>query len=134
MKISAKQYALALYELIKGKDKKELDQILDNFIREIINAGFSSKFDLILENFNKVWNEKNNEVEAKIVSARELEKSEQNFITNMIKEKTKAKKVSLDMKIDPLIIGGMKIEYNGKVLDLSFREKLKQLKSELNKE
>jgi len=134
MKISAKQYALALYELIKGKDKKELDQILDNFIREIINAGFSSKFDLILENFNKVWNEKNNEVEAKIVSARELEKSEQNFIITMIKEKTKAKKVSLDMKIDRLIIGGMKIEYNGKVLDLSFREKLKQLKIELNKE
>ncbi len=134
MKISAKQYALALYEAIDGKERQDLDKILDNFVHEIIDSGLSSKIDLILDKFNEIWNEKNNEVEAKIVSARELEKSEQNFITNMIKEKTKAKKVSLDMKIDPLIIGGMKIEYNGKVLDLSFREKLKQLKSELNKE
>lgn len=134
MKISAKQYALALYEAIDGKDKKELDKILDNFVHEVMSFGMGSKVDLILEKFHEIWNEKNNEIEAKIVSARELEKAEQNFIVNMIKEKTKAQKVSLDMKIDPLIIGGMKIEYKGKVLDMSFREQLKQLKSELNKD
>ncbi len=134
MKISAKQYALALYESIDGKEKKDLDKILDNFVREIMNAGFYSKVDLILEKFHEIWNEKNNEVEAKIVSARELEKVEQDLVLKMLKEKTRAQKISLDMKVDPLIIGGMKIEYNGKVLDMSFREKLKQLKIELNKE
>jgi F-type H+-transporting ATPase subunit delta len=134
MKISAKQYALVLYESIEGKKKQELDKILDNFVHEIMNAGMSSKINLILEKFHEIWSEKNNEIEAKIFSARELDKEEKKLIINTIKEKTGAGEIDLDLKIDPLLIGGLKIEYSGKVLDLSFRERIKQLKSELNKE
>ncbi len=134
MKISVKQYALALFEASEGKNTKDLDMVLDNFIREIISAGLSGKLTLILEKFKEIWNEKNSEIEADLITARKLEKAEEKYIRETILEKTKAKNIKLNQKIDKNIIGGVILKYNGKVLDLSFYNRIQQFKKELNKE
>ena len=134
MKTSLRQYALALYELTEGKNREELDEILNNFINEIIDAGLSSRLDLILDKFSEIWNEEKGEIEVQVNSARTLDQKEKEMIIEFVKAKTKAEKIKIKNEVEESLLGGFKIEYQGKVLNFSFQEKLKQLKIALNKE
>jgi len=133
MKVSPKQYAITLYELTDGKSEKEILDILKNFSILLKKRNYLSKTDLILEEFNKVWNTEKNIVNAKIVSARPLDSDLKQNIINYISSASKAKEVFLEEDIDKNILGGVIIKYNDKVIDSCLKTRVNILGKSLEK-
>lgn len=132
MKISAKQYALSLYESVQGKtEKPELKKVLKNFVALLGKNNNLNKEEEILEIFENIWNSENGELKAELVSARELSKSSRETVINYLKEKSGAKKIVLDEKTDKEILGGFILKYNNRIIDGSLRSSLGELGAEL---
>ena len=89
MKISAQQYALSLYESIKGKtDKTEIKNILGNFVALLGKNNNLNKEAEIIRIFENIWDGEKGELKAELTSARELNKESRETVINYLKEKT----------------------------------------------
>ncbi|MFA6790519.1 MAG: F0F1 ATP synthase subunit delta, partial [Parcubacteria group bacterium] len=84
MRISAKQYSKALYDLTKGKDEKELDSIVFNFASELRRRRKLNLSDDIMKIFSEIYNKENRIMEAEIVSAREIGNEQMIGIKNFL--------------------------------------------------
>ena len=131
MKKTPKKYAEALLDLTEEKNKKEIENVIKNFIRILVLNNDLAKFQEIISEYEKLADSKNNIVRAKVTSAKELENDSLNLVSNFIKEVTKAEEVILEKEIRKELIGGMVINYQDKVLDLSLQNKIKELKEKM---
>ena len=80
----------------------------------------------ILRNFVDICSQKRGEVKAKLVAAKQLNENEVNKIKDEL-SKDFTKKVKLDYKYDPSLIGGLIIQVGSLMIDTSIKSKLKQL-------
>ena len=143
MKVSPKQYAQALCDLTKGKDKQVINSVVSKFAKELSVNNQLNLLDNIIKKFSGIWNERNGIVEAEIVSARELENSQVSKVKNYIKKKYNVKKVVLSAKggfayvgqnkIDKSLKGGIIIKVGDEVIDGSVARRLRELKAGLLK-
>jgi len=131
MKISAKQYASSLYELVKGEDNLKVKKILHSFVAILGRNRDLNLVPQIAAIFVDIWNQENGEVAAQLTSARELEAEARNLIVDYLKTKSGAKQVLLEEKIDAKILGGFILKYNSKIIDGSLRSSLSELKNEM---
>lgn len=132
MKISVQQYAQSLYDSVFDKSEKEIKVVLKNFVAVLGGNRELNKVEEIIRVFNEIWNKEHGEVAATLISARELGPTAREVVINYLKEKTSAKKISLQKEIDQKLIGGFILKYNSKVLDGSLKTSLKQLKIEIS--
>ena len=133
MKISSKQYAVALYDLVEGKTKKEISVVLTNFSEFLRKNNALSKLDIILDEFNIVWNRENGVVEAIVTSARDLDKTNRKSIIEYIRNATEAKDVILEEAVDKNILGGVVVKYGDKIVDSSLKGRVESLGRSLEK-
>ena len=133
MKISNKQYALALFGGIKNSNKTKIKQIINEFVELLVVNNDISKADKIINEFNNVWNKEQGIIEAEIKSARSLDSSVVKFLQKYIKEISKAKNVEVDKSEDKSLLGGVVVKYGDKVMDGSLRTRLKELKEDMVK-
>lgn len=133
MKITAKQFALSLYESVDGKSPSQVKSVIEKFVGLIAGRSQLKLTDKIIKELKKIWNEKNGLVEAEAVSARELGKDTAKLLKNYIAKLSGAKKVTLEEKIDKSLLGGVVIKYGDKVLDGSLRASLEELKNKMVK-
>jgi len=131
MKISAQQYARSLYDSVYEKSEKEATTVLKNFVAILGRNRELNKAEEIIRVFNEIWSQEHGEVTATLISARELGPTAREVVTNYLKEKTSAKKISLQEELDKKLLGGFVLKYNSKVLDGSLKTSLEQLKVEL---
>lgn len=132
MKISAKQYAISLYESIQNKtEKSELKKVLQGFAALLGKNNNLNKESEILEIFENIWSTENGELKAEVISARELSKNSRETVVNYLKEKSGAKKIVLDEKTDKKILGGFILKYNNRIIDGSLRSSLGELETQL---
>jgi F-type H+-transporting ATPase subunit delta len=133
MKKTPKKYSAALMDITQGKDKKEIEKIIKDFIRVLIlNNDFAKSQEVIAE-YEKLADSKNNIVRAKVTSAKELENDSLNFVRDFIKEVTKAEEVVLEKEVRKELIGGLVIRYGDKVIDYSLQARINDLKIKLIK-
>jgi len=132
MRISSKQYAESLYQVVKEKDCDVSDAI-KKFIKILVSNNDISKADKIVEDFVKIWNKKEGIVEAEITSARELDKDTVKLLHEYIAKFSDATDVILNKKINKNILGGVIIKCGDKILDASLKMSLKELKNNLVK-
>ena len=59
MKITSKQYATTLYDLIEGKTEKQISSVLVSFSNLLRKNNAMSKLGSILDDFNDIWNKEN---------------------------------------------------------------------------
>jgi len=128
MKVSVQQYVKKLYSSVAGKSEKEAQKELKNFVALLGRNRSFNKADEIIRVFNDLWNKENKEVVATLVSARALMVSTKEILTDYLKERTGAKKITLHEAIDKKLIGGFVLKYDSKVLDGSLKTYLDQLK------
>jgi F0F1-type ATP synthase delta subunit len=64
---------------------------------------------------------------------RDLDHKNINELKNIIKDRFKFKDILLEIIVDKDIIGGIKLEINDKIIDLTHRNKLNKLKDYLIK-
>ena len=128
MNVSSKQYAESLYQAVRDKNNSQIKDAIKNFFSILIQNNDILKAEEIVKEFEKIWNTEQGIIEAKIVSAKELNKNIVKLLNNYITELSGAEKVILNQKINKNILGGVIIKYEDKILDGSLRAKLNELK------
>ncbi|MFH1661984.1 MAG: ATP synthase F1 subunit delta [Candidatus Falkowbacteria bacterium] len=132
MKITSKQYAQSLYQVVKEKECDVSDTV-KKFIKILVSNNDISKADKIIEDFIKIWNKEEKIIEAEITSSRELDKEIVKSLNHYISELSGAKNIVLNKKINKNILGGVIIKYGDKIIDASLKMKLSELKNNLVK-
>lgn len=127
MKITPKQYALALLHATRGKEGKELAAAIGNFTALLIANNDVSKTDKTLAVFSSLWNAENGVIEAEVITAHGMEKNERDSVARSIAHLAGVKTAIVSEKTDPGIIGGAIIRYGDTVIDHSVRTKISDL-------
>jgi F-type H+-transporting ATPase subunit delta len=133
MRVSAKQYAQTLYDLTDGKAKPEIEKLVADFVRNIYKNKKLKLAEKIIENFGKIYNEKNNIVEAEVVTAEKISALAEKKVKEYIEKKYGAKEVVLKNIIDKNIKGGIIVRVRDEIMDGSVKGKLEELRKILVK-
>lgn len=133
MKITAKQYALSLFESIDGKKEKDAGGIIKIFFQLLVRNNQTILLNEILKQFINVWNKEKGIVEAEVISAKDLDKNTIKLLSNHIADLTKAKEVVMKQKVDKDVLGGVVIRYEDQVLDGSLKTRIKDLEEQMIK-
>jgi len=131
MKVSAKQYANTLFELTKDKSELEIDKIIVQFVAQMKKMGDLKKSRDIIGQFDTVYNEKHNIIEAVVTSARQLSMNEQEKVKAFITKYYNATEVLTKYIIDNKIKGGIIIKVGDEILDGSVLGRIKVLNNNL---
>lgn len=76
----------------------------------------------------EIYNEANGIAVANVYSVRELTETERENIANSLKQQLKKKEVKLNNKIDPSVLGGLKIRVGNTIYDGTISGKLNQMR------
>lgn len=106
------------------------DQDIINFIKVLINNHRLNNYRLIFSTFNSLANEELNIIEGIIYSTTKLEDKKILEIENALYQKKK-KKVMLTNRIDPSLIGGIKVIIDNHIYDYSVQNELNLMHSKL---
>lgn len=127
MKITAKQYAISLYESTKNVDEIELQNRVKNFINILKKNNNMSLANKIIENFYSYYREKKKISKIEIISSEKLKPEAINKIVQKFSKQTE-----IEEKIDRSLIGGIVIKIDDSILiDGSIKRKLEDLKKNL---
>jgi len=131
MKLSSSQYAQALYQLTKNKPENEVDVTIEEFVNNLRQNGLIGKANEIIKKFIEIYNKENGILQAKIITARELNEEMIEKIKDKLKEEYQAEKIELETMIDKKLKGGIKIIVGEDILDGSIAGRLAKLKNSL---
>ncbi len=120
-----------MYDSVYGKTEKEAKAVLKNFVALLGKNRELSRAEEIIGAFNELWNKEHGEVNAVLLSARELGPTAREVVVNYLKEKTGAKSITLDEEVDKKLMGGFVLKYDSKVLDGSLKTSLGELKNKI---
>ena len=118
-------------EMLNDLSKKfNFNPILNKFLNFLVSKRRLFYLDKILKDFVSDCSFKRGEVDAKLISAKELKDDE----VEKIKKDLFAKfgsKINLDYKVDKDLISGLIIQVGSIMIDNSMKNKLKQIKSKM---
>ena len=118
-------------EMLNDLSKKfNFNPILNKFLNFLVSKRRLFYLDKILKDFVSYCSLKRGEVDAKLISAKELKDDE----VEKIKKDLFAKfgsKINLDYKVDKDLISGLIIQVGSIMIDNSMKNKLKQIKSKM---
>lgn len=128
------EIARAIY--LNSKDKKgdELKASLRKSVKFLYRRNLLGKKENIILRLQKIINESNGIVVARVWSPKKLETGLKIELITFLKKHYSAKEVELEEKIDEKLLGGVKIEINNEVIDLTIKKKILQLKKHLTGE
>ncbi|MCL5984985.1 MAG: ATP synthase F1 subunit delta [Actinobacteria bacterium] len=127
--LSAEKKVEVLDKALKGRVSK----LLLAFIRFVVFAGRAKIIGDICDRSLELLSKARNKVFVEVVSAVKLDKGTVVRISDFINRQTNAIPV-INVFIDKSILGGVIIKYDGTVLDLSLRNKLKDIRENVDLE
>ena len=130
-RISTKHIALAIYAAAKNKVGAELEQILSNAVEFLAKKNLLGKAPEILKHLKQVEHADQNIVTAKVLSKEKLPKHSRDDIEHSLKRRYKAREIILETEEDKSLIGGIRIEAQDEVIDISLKNQLNQLQKHL---
>lgn len=134
-------YEFLINPIISIEDKKhiiekvftdEIDGLIINFLKVLVDKDRFTVFNEVLESFNKSMDDVNNISRIKVVSAVEISEDAKNKLKKKLEEKLK-KNVILDLDIDSNIIAGLIIKIGDNIIDTSLKHKLEDLSKNIMK-
>ena len=132
-KISTKNIALTIHQLTRNKEGKELEEILIKITAYLAQKRFLGQAPEILRQLNAIINKAKGIVEAEITYKNKLQPETEAKIIEFLKKRYQAKTIAVTASEDRKILGGLKIEAQDEVMDLTLRNKLNQLQDYLIK-
>jgi len=106
------------------------NQLLTNFLKVLIDNDRFELIETVAYAYLDLINEMNEVVEVVVYSNTKITTSNIDKIKKSLEQKL-LKKINMTQIIDPSIIGGMKIEYQGSVIDQTINTSLEALKQTL---
>ena len=131
VKISTKNIARTIYELTKGKHGQDLELVLVKITKYLAEKRLLSKSGEILKKLEEIINKEEGMVQVDITFKKIPDKKITEEIEELLKKRYQAKKILTTIIEDKEILGGVKIEGQGEVIDLTYRNKIKQLQNYL---
>lgn len=125
--------ALAIYTASKDKQGTELSLFVDNVLKFLIRKRLISKSSDILKKLEKISNKEEGIIVATISSVKKIDEHTKKELTTELLKKYNAKKIVLKEKEVPTLLGGIKIEVDDEVIDLTIFNKLKKLQVHLTR-
>ena len=132
MKITIKQYAQSLYEVLAEiESEADVKVALNNFVKLLSVRRSLNKAGKIIAEFEKIWNREQGIVEGELTSARELSAEIVKLLNCQIVKLLGAKEVNLKNQIDKNILGGFIVKVGDTIIDGSVKNQLQSLKNSL---
>ncbi len=132
MKVSAKQYARGLFELIVDKSEEEARILFARFIEFLHGRQDLNRAEEIIEELSHIYEEANGELRAELISARPLSEKAKSQVISYLEKRAGVGYVQLSEKIDPALLGGFVLRYNGLVVDGSLKNNLRKFEKQLS--
>ena len=104
---------------------------LSNFLTMMVERGYSREIPACLDEYLRLYREGHGIAVAKVVSARPLSDGEKDKLIAALERRYDVK-VEAEYKTDPSLLGGVKVEISGMLLDGSARRKLDGVKADLS--
>ncbi len=130
MKLSPRQYGIALYEAAKDAEEKDIPSYADNFSRILRSAGDVKSLNDIIAGFWAYDRLVNKKAEARITTAQPLSESARRQIKDLLAKKTE-KTVAWKETAAPEILGGIIIKIDDFLFDASLKTKIDNLRKNL---
>lgn len=127
----AKNIAKLYWTLSQGRSEKEVDQIATSIFDFLVNRGQIALLTTVLDETKKILYTQKNQVAVEVLSKYALTTGEQASIKSLVHKKTGYEAI-LHHTEDKDLIGGVKIRYEDKILDLSIKKQLENLKQHLS--
>jgi F-type H+-transporting ATPase subunit delta len=131
--ISNNDIARAIYLAAKGKSQNEQKELSGKVVRFLLGKRVLHKSEDILSRLSKIINQEENRIIAKITSPEKIDSKMRAHLEQTLKNRYKAKEVILEESLDSRLLGGIKVEVNDEVIDLSINNRIGKLKEYLNK-
>ena len=129
--LSNNDIARAIYLVSKEKTHAELHEVNNKVVKFLARRRLLSKSKDILERLDKIINYESGKIIVKIFSARKLTEEIKNELVTFLKKRYKIKEVVLTETLDEKLLGGIKIEINDEIIDLTAKNKIKKLQEHL---
>lgn len=129
--ISINNLANAIYESSLGKEGNSLNDILAKSVIFIRDKNLIGKKEEILHALENIVNKKEGIIKAKVITKSKVDKNVEREIEEFIKDKYKAKEVHLELKVENEVLGGIRIEVEDNIIDMTLSNKLHQLQNYL---
>lgn len=131
--LSYNNIANAIYLGLKDKKGDSLDSFIDNVVKFLYKKKLLSKTSIILEKLEDLLNTEKSLLLVNVYSSQKLEENTKKELALVLKNKYKKNSVVFTEIIDEKVIGGVKLEMNNEVIDLTIFNKLKKLQAHLTR-
>lgn len=131
--ISNNEIAKAIYLSTKDKSGSQLHEAIQNVLKFLSRKRLLSKSKEILEILKRIINQEEGIMVAKVTSASKLDHGAKEDLKHSLKKRYKAKEILLEEKLNEKLLGGVKIEMNDEVIDLTLKNQIGQLQRYLTR-
>ncbi len=129
--ISNNNIAEAIYSITEGKTHVEQSSIFPKIVQFLSKRRLLSKTDDILVRLNKIINDKEGKVVAKVSSVQKINEKNKKELLHNLSERYLGKKVMLEENLDNNLLGGLRIEVNDEVIDFTLKNRIRKLQEHL---
>lgn len=131
--ISNNDIARAIYLSLKEKSSTEVHKVHESVIKFLIKKRLMQRVSAILYQLKKIVNFENGIVSATVLSAHKIHEKEEKDLIHFFKKRYSAKEVALTHVLDKKLLGGMRLEVNDEVIDLTIKNKIRELQEYLTR-
>lgn len=125
--------ARAIY--LSAKDKTSHDaNFFKDIVKFLVRKRFLYRSKDILINLQKIVNQEHGVIEVKVKSARKLSEEVKMEMVHSLKKRYSAKEIIFKEILDEKLLGGMHIEVNDEIIDLTVKNKVKKLQEHLTRQ
>lgn len=129
--VSSKNIAHAIYLASKDKSHEEQSLVVKKTLQFLIKKRLLSKTKDILSHLKKIINEHEGVIEAKVYSSEKINEKTSSGLTQALIKRYSVREVRLVEILDKKLIGGLKIEVNNEIIDLTLKNRMKKLQEHL---
>lgn len=114
------------FEVVRSIFAEKVEPLVLNFLEVLAEDRLLSQLDTVIEDYRLVLVENNLLFEVKVYSSKPLSDESQAQIVKLI-ENQWGSNYTMDYRIDSKMLGGIKLEVNGAVIDTTFRSRIDQI-------
>ena len=108
--------------------KEKIGSLSYDFLSLVLKKHREKDIQHIVEAYIEQYNLLNSITKVQLTTAQELSQEAEAKIISQLKDQAQLKNIELEKAIDPRILGGFVVEYDGKILDASVKNNLNQIK------
>lgn len=124
--VTAVDFQPEKFSLIRETLEEGFDPLLVNFLEVLAQDGMLSRLDTVIEDFRILLVEENLLHDVKVYSAVPLNETSKKHIERLVENRWGTDYL-MEYKVNKQIIGGIRLEVNGAVIDTTFRSRIDQI-------